>query len=217
MKISPRGKYRKQRLILCAILLFMPVIYFFVLPYYFYARYTPVAGDIVFQSLNRASDLVRAIEGVSESHYSHCGVVVETNDGFYVNEALGRVHSTPLLEWIKRGRGYGVDVYRFKPAYTPLIPTFLKALDPYQNWPYDFQYKLEDRKMYCSELAFRAYQDATGQNLGQLIKLGDMNWQPFKATIEKYEGGPVPLDRWMITPQALSEAKELEHVLSLGW
>lgn len=55
---------------------------------------------------------------------------------------------------------------------------------------------------------------ASGIKLGQTQKLGELRWQPYKQTIEKYEEGPVPLARDMITPKALSEAAQLSKSYS---
>lgn len=71
-------------------------------------------------------------------------------------------------------------------------------------------------KIYCSELPYRAFKEVTGQKLGGLTKLRDMNWKPYEKTITKYEEGPVPFERLMITPRSLSEALQLDHVESLG-
>ena len=37
--------------------------------------YSPMEGDLVFQALSWEVVLVVAIEGVTESNYSHCGVL----------------------------------------------------------------------------------------------------------------------------------------------
>lgn len=216
MKIAPTGKYKKFRLALCCIALLSAVTYAFALPEIFIRQYSPKEGDIVFQSLPLFSDLVRAIEGASGSIYSHCGVVINVKGKWYVKEALGDVHNTELYAWLKRGRGYRVDVYRLKEQYSGTVQPFIAALNKYNYRLYDIRYKLEDEELYCSELVYRAYKDATGQELGKLVKLGDMNWQPYKSTIEKYEQGPVPLERKMITPKNLSEAEQLYHVQSIG-
>jgi hypothetical protein len=215
MTIFPTGKYKNIRLSLC-IVSFLSVAFISFLPNLIYFKYNPQEGDIVFQSLPDSSDLVKAIEGVSGSKYSHCGVVIKLNGKWYVKEALGDVHDTELLNWITRGRGYRIDVYRFSAQYTNIIKKFLSALNNYQNLAYDFQYKLDDLKVYCSELPFRAFKDITGENLGRLTKLGDMNWKPYEKTIIEHEEGPVPLERLMITPKNLSEASQLKHVQSLG-
>ena len=68
-------------------------------------------GDLVFQSLPRGP-LVDAIEGVTRSEWSHCGVLMKRSGSWYVVEALGEVRWTPYAEWIVRGRGSRVEVYR---------------------------------------------------------------------------------------------------------
>ena len=60
-----------------------------------------------------------------------------------------------------------------------------------------------------SELIFKGFRDATGENLGQLVRLGDLDWQPYRDIIVRYGGDPPPLNRIMITPRHLSEADQL--------
>ncbi len=212
MKILPKGKWAAVRISICFLILF----YFFGLPLVYSSLYEPKEGDVVFQSLSRTSDLIRAIEGVTESKYSHCGVVIQIDGKWYVNEALGEVHSTPLKKWIKRGRGSKIDAFRLKKEHLQHMPEFIKALDKYQGRPYDIRYRMEDNFIYCSELVYKAWRDATGQELGKLEKLGDLNWEPYTDTITKYEGGDPPLDRLMITPISLSKASQLEKVPLFG-
>ena len=54
-------------------------------------------GDILFQSLPK-NPVVVAIEGVTESDFSHCGIVVKREDDWHVLEAIGPVKETPLLD-----------------------------------------------------------------------------------------------------------------------
>ena len=86
----------------------------------------------------------------------------------------------------------------------------------YLGLPYDVRYEMDDQKIYCSELVYKAYRTASGESLGLLVKLGDLNWQPYQRTIEAIEKGPVPIDRIMITPRHLSEAKQLERIHAIG-
>lgn len=217
MKMAPTSRAGKIRFACLIILLLIPVTYAYLLPLLHYALYTPEEGDIIFQSLPDASDLVKTIEGVSSSPFSHCGVVVYSEKGWQVNEAIDQVHSTPLLEFILRGRGGHFAVYRVKPEHRSKITSFLAALEKYQGRPYDFKYQLDDEYIYCSELVFKAYKDATKEDLGQLMRLGDLEWRPFEATIREYEGGPPPLDRLMITPKHLALADQLMLVYSFGY
>ena len=173
-----------------ALIVLTPFFGTFIFPYLLYLSYSPKEGDIIFQSLSKNSDLVRAIEGVSQSQYSHCGMVVKKNNKWFVNEAYRPVSDTPLLSWIKRGRGYRICVFRLKEMYHDKLPIVIEALDKYQVRLYDSLYRLDDDKIYCSELVYKAFKDATGETLGKLEELRSLNWQPFKKTIIKYENGP---------------------------
>jgi hypothetical protein len=173
--------------------------------------YTPQDGDIVFQSSNRC-DLVEAIEGITESKYSHCGVVVIRNGNPFVIEAVGPVSEITLERFTQRGRTRTIDVYRLKGSYRSKIPQFVEALRPYLGRPYDFRYRMDDERIYCSELVYKAFRKTYGESLGKPKKLKDMNWKPFVATIKKYEKGPVPLDRPIISPRAIAEAEQVEIV-----
>ncbi|WP_459867628.1 YiiX/YebB-like N1pC/P60 family cysteine hydrolase [Endothiovibrio diazotrophicus] len=189
--------------------------YFYLIPFYWYLQYRPEAGDVVFQSLPKV-DLVEAIEGASNSLYSHCGMIVRKADGWYVREAGPVVRDTPLYRWILQGRAARFSVFRLKADYRKQIPSFLAMSEQYLGLPYDYKYDLDDDFIYCSELVYKAYRDATGQPLGALVQLGSLNWRPYRETIEKYEGGDPPLERWMITPRHLSEATQLTKVFSNG-
>jgi hypothetical protein len=174
--------------------------------------YVPKEGDFVFQSLPKG-DLVEAIEGASQSRYSHVGMVIRKNEQWFVREAIGDVHDTPLPEWEERGRmDHAFDAFRLKPELQKFVPEFIKDSEAFLGRPYDFKYDMDDQAIYCSELLYKSMFNASGVRLGKLQKLGELKWQRYKATIEKYEGGPVPLNREMITPKALSEANQLEQV-----
>ena len=76
---------------------------------------------------------------------------------------------------------------------------------------------MDDERIYCSELIYKAYRDASGgEPLGQLVRLGSLKWQAYQDTIERAEGGPVPVDREMITPRDLARAEQLELVAAEG-
>ncbi|MBI1852820.1 MAG: hypothetical protein HYR85_20965 [Planctomycetes bacterium] len=77
-------------------------------------------------------------------------------------------------------------------------------------------YSMDDDAIYCSELVFKAFKNATGEPLGATQRLSALDWPPFVALIRRLEG-TVPLDREMITPRALSEAPQLREVHRVGW
>jgi hypothetical protein len=184
--------------------------------YLAYGRYQPQEGDLVFQSLQH-SPLVDAIEGVTQSPYSHCGIVGRQNGRWVVYEAYREVEATSLKEFLFRGRGHGFAVYRLKPEHRAHIPEMLHCAKSYLGRPYDVLYQFDDERIYCSELIFKAYRDASGgDQLGAIVKLGDLNWKPHEQTVRYYERGPVPVEREMITPRDLALANQLEPVFAFG-
>lgn len=179
-----------------------------------YLKYEPQEGDVIFQSLPHGP-VVWAIEGVTKSPYSHCGIVAKKGAQWIVYEAYDGVAATPLKTFLFRGRGGGFVVYRLRDEYREHIPQTLKCCEDYLGRPYDIRYRLDDEKIYCSTLIYKAYRDATnGQRLGELVKFGNMNWQPYETLIKQIEGGEVPVDREMITPVDLAKAPQLEPVFS---
>ena len=174
--------------------------------------YQPKEGDLYFQSLPRNA-VVNAIEGASESPYSHCGILVRKGDAWFILEAIGPVRETPLAKWITQARDRHYDVFRLEAEHERNIPAFIKAAKVYMGRPYDIRYRMDDEKIYCSELIFKGYRDATGESLGKLVKFGDLKWVRHTPVILAIEGS-IPLNRIMITPRHLSEAKQLEKVFS---
>jgi Permuted papain-like amidase enzyme, YaeF/YiiX, C92 family len=170
-------------------------------------------GDLVFQSLPRGP-LVDAIEGVTGSEWSHCGVLMKRSGSWYVVEALGEVRWTPYAEWIVRGRGSRVEVYRVGDlasgsAGAGKLRGELMALT---GRPYDFRYAPGDDEIYCSELVSLAYERGLGMRLADWDRLGDLNWKPHEAFIREMEVGPLPLDRRMITPVALTRSPKVTRI-----
>jgi hypothetical protein len=209
--ILPKSKWGWIRAAALTGILAALLVYFYLIPAVRLAGYAPQEGDIIFQSLPHV-DLVDAIEGITGSPYSHCGVVAKENGTWLVIESIFDVHETPLASWARRGRWGRFAVYRLKPEYRSHIPEFIEELHAFLGLPYDYRYRMDDESIYCSELVWKAWKNATGEELGTLVKLGDMNWKPFEQTIRKYEDGPPPLDRGIISPRRLSEAKQIEKV-----
>ena len=175
---------------------------------WFYAK---EEGDILFQSLPHG-ELVDAIEGITGSPWSHCGVLMKRDRHWVVVEALGEVRETPLTDWIVRSRRGHFAAYRLKTMPTDGHERLKTALGQFMGRPYDFEYAPDDRAIYCSELAYKAYDVALQRKLGTWEKLGDLDWKAFEPFIRRMEGGKLPLDRPMITPAGLARSSELAQV-----
>lgn len=187
-------------------------------PYLAYRNYEPQDGDVIFQSLP-FSRLVNAIEGATRSPYSHCGIVAKENDRWVVHEAFGAVGSTPLHTYLKRGRNQAFAVYRWRPEFQQHVPQVLAEVRKYRGRPYDERYRLDDdaAAIYCSELIYLAYRTAANESLGELVTLGELKWRPYIDLIERLERAPPPLNREIITPRNLAEAKQLQPAYAYGY
>lgn len=212
MKLLPGGRWAWIRFGVLAGVLLGGGVYFNVYGLAHLARYSPREGDVVFQSLPRG-ELVDAIEGITGSPFSHCGVVMRNAEGdWVVHEAIGVVRETPLYLWIVRGRGARIEAWRWREIGAKDPSSLRAALAKQAGKPYDYRYAPGDEEIYCSELVFKAYRDAYGVELGAWEKLGDMNWRPFEAFIREMEGGPLPLERPMISPVGVTRSAALEKV-----
>ncbi|CAN5615823.1 YiiX family permuted papain-like enzyme [soil metagenome] len=175
------------------------------------AKYQPQEGDVLFQSMPH-NPLTDTIEAATSSPFSHCGLAHRTVDGWIVIEAIGPVKETPINEWTARGRGGAYTVFRVKEKYREKIPAFVKAAQGYEGLPYDIHYEFDDRAIYCSELIFKAFRTATGEELGKVQALGNLKLDGHEDFIRSIEDGSIPRERKMITPQSLSEASQLEKI-----
>lgn len=172
-------------------------------------------GDLLFQSFP-SHELTIAIEGVTQSPISHCGIAVEKGGKWFVLEAVGPVIFTPLDNWIARGRNGALGVFRLKPEFDAKIPQFIAAAEAFKGRPYDGNFRFDDERIYCSELLFKAFKNSIGEPLGTVQKLGEMNWKPHEAYIRKVERGGLPLEREMITPRAITEAPQVVQIYRQG-
>ncbi len=169
-------------------------------------------GDFIFQQL--PGDLLDVISGVTASRYNHCGIIIQKSGGYYVLEAVGPVKETPLNQWIAFGIGQKCTVVRLKDAYKPAIPAVVAAAYRYLGRPYDVLYEMDDRKIYCSELIYKASMFGAGIRLAGLKRLGDLNWRPYEDFIRMLAGGELPLERRMIVPHDLVLSEKVRIVYS---
>lgn len=177
-----------------------------------YWSYKPQEGDIFFQSLPK-SMLAKMMEGVSESQYSHCGIVAKRDGEWVIYESHQKVRATSLIEAIFRGNRFGFAIYRLKPEHQNHIQPMLDYVQQQSDKLYDVRFQMDDDELYSSELIYKAYRQATGgDSLGKLTPLGQLRWKPFKEIIRFFEQGPVPLRRPWITPKSLAQDEKLDLI-----
>jgi hypothetical protein len=171
-------------------------------------------GDVIFQI--NASGQGKAIQLATHSKYTHCGVVFMENGKPIVYEAVQPVKKTPLVEWVKYGEKDFYEVKRLKSgAVTADAVKKMKAkYATYEGKPYDLYFGWSDEKIYCSELVWKLYKEATGLEVGKLQKLKefDLTHPAVKAKLRERYGDKIPLEELVISPAAIYESELLESV-----
>lgn len=173
-------------------------------------------GDIIFQI--SLSGQGKAIQLATKSNYTHCGLIVEKNNQFYVFEAEAAVQIVPLKKWIERGQNKHFIVKRLKNAEKILTKkntnAMLEQAKNYQGKQYDIYFSWSDEAMYCSELVWKIYQKATGIEVGNLQKLKDFDLtsNEVKQKLKERYTNNIPLEEKVISPQSIFKSDKLEEI-----
>lgn len=170
-------------------------------------------GDIIFQT--STSPQSKAIQLATNSQYSHMGIIFKKNGQFFVYEAVQPVKFTPLAVWIHRGKNGHYVIKRLKNADRLLSRATLskmkKIAEQYKGKPYDLYFEWSDDKIYCSELVWKIYKQATDIAIGQLEKLSDFNLTKdiVKAKMKERYGDHIPWNELVISPAAMFNSDQL--------
>ena len=170
-------------------------------------------GDIIFQTSQSTQS--KAIQLATNSKYSHVGIIYNNNNKFFVYEAVQPVKLTPLDQWIDRGLNDHYVVKRLKNADNILTKEALakmkKVGEQYKGKNYDIYFEWSDDKIYCSELVWKVYKEATGIEIGELEELSDfdLSHKAVKQKMKERYGDNIPLDEKVISPAAMFNSNKL--------
>ncbi len=178
--------------------------------------YEPANGDIVFHT-SRSSQS-QAIQLVTQSRYSHMGILYIEEGQPLVYEAVEPVKFTPLEQWIARGEGGHYVAKRLREADTLLTEEALGKMffagRPFAGRHYDLRFEWSDDRVYCSELVWKIYQRALGIELGELQTFADFDLsdERVREKIAERWGDSLPTDEPVISPAAIFASPLLETV-----
>lgn len=173
-------------------------------------------GDLIFQTSQSAQS--QAIQFATHSKYSHCGILLRRGQEWRVFEAVQPVSETSLAAWVARGKEGKFVVKRLRDAQTVLTPAVLQRLraagEQYRGKNYDLYFGWSDDRIYCSELLWKMYQQATGREIGKLQTLRefDLSHPAVQAKLKERYGNRIPLNEKVISPVQMFESKELVEV-----
>jgi len=174
-------------------------------------------GDLIFQTSTSAQS--QAIQLATHSAYSHCGVLFKKKNNWFVFEAVQPVSETSLSAWIARGQKGNFVVKRLQDADGVLTSATLrnlqKAGEQYRGKNYDLYFGWSDDRIYCSELLWKMYYQATKRKIGQLQRLREFDLSHpavQQKMLERY-GNQIPLDEQVISPVQMFNSPELVTVI----
>ncbi len=174
-------------------------------------------GDIVFVS-NSNFEEGKAIQAVSKSPLTHCGILFKEDDKWYVYEAVQPIKKTPLKDFHKTDGSETYLVRRLKHDDIVLTKDVTDKLHKYlksnEGKDYDHLFGWGNDKMYCSELVWKAYYEAARVKVGQIKMVGDYDLSDpvVKKQVELRYGKAVPVTEPTITPGGVYESKLLKTV-----
>ncbi len=180
------------------------------------AKYEPRDGDIVFQTSRSAQSL--AIQLATKSPYSHMGIVYVQNGHPFVFEAVQPVKSTPLQEWIARGKGGHFVVKRLRNAEFVLTAETVQKMqaiaEKFAGREEDVYFEWSDDRLYCSELVWKIFDRGAGIRIGNLAKLGDFDLSvpAVQAKVRERFGDNPPMQEIVISPAEMFASPELNTV-----
>jgi hypothetical protein len=173
-------------------------------------------GDLIFQT--SLSGQSQAIQLATHSPYSHCGIIHRRGNDYFVFEAVEPVKWTALSKWIARGKEEHYVIKRLKNADQVLTPETLRKMaqveDSFRNKHYDLYFDWSNEKMYCSELIWKVYKEATGLEVGKLEQLKDIDLssKPVRVKLKERYGDTIPMDETVITPVSIFNSDLLTQV-----
>jgi uncharacterized protein YycO len=170
-------------------------------------------GDVIFHTSKSSQS--SAIQLVTKSKYSHCGIIFLRGGTYFVFEAVNPVKLTPLNNWIQRGVGAHFVVKRLRNFKELLTSEIMEAMkkqgDMFLGKDYDEKFCWTDDEIYCSELIWKVYKRGAGVELGKLQQLGDFDLSDpsVKKLMKARKMDKLPLSETVISPAAIFESELL--------
>ncbi len=174
-------------------------------------------GDLIFQeSTSSQSEMVRAL---TESRWTHMGVIFNEASGTVVLEAVSPVRKTPLKRWIDRGRGRHYVVKRLRDADAKLpkevVERMQKLASTWLGRPYDLRFQWDDQSLYCSELAYKLFDRAAGVRIGKLERAADTNLDDERvqrALRKRFANARFDPAETVVTPDSIFNDEQLVQI-----
>ena len=166
-------------------------------------------GDVIFQYTNTRT--AKVVEEITSSKVTHVGMVIRVNKKLKVLEASGPVRYTSLKNFIRKSKNGWFIIKKPKKSLSKKQKKSLLALS--KKWvgkPYDHKFLWGDKKVYCSELVYKIYEqiniDIGGkQQIGDLVSSSKGHSPSVIKYVKRYFGSfdNIPKNEKVVTPANL--------------
>ena len=147
-------------------------------------------GDLLFQvgaASSMSGAITAATERDSELNFTHVGIAIPGNGADSVLEATsdGGVRITRLEDFLDRAARIGgrPAVVAMRLRDTSGVSASVERARGYLGQPYDYSYRPDNGKIYCSELVWESYRDPYGE---RIFTARPMNFRAADGTMPAY-------------------------------
>lgn len=180
-------------------------------------------GDLLFQ-VGAESAMSRAITDATQCdsrlNFTHVGIVIAAEGADSVLEATsnGGVCTTALGEFLDRSARIGSRpaVIAMRLRDTSGVAASVARARSFTGLPYDYSYRPDNNRMYCSELVWESYRDSLGV---RIFPARPMNFRAADGTMpafwtELFEklGEPIPEGVPGTNPNDMARDPHLEEI-----
>ena len=160
-------------------------------------------GDIVGHT--SGADYLGLLRNITESPYTHVGILVKDEGKLMVLEAVGGgVMINPFSSFISRGEGGKYTVLRVKPEFRDSLFKVMDIARGFIGKEYDDRFEPDDENIYCSELIYKAFKRGSDAKAGEMEKLSDVlgvqKYNPIVSAVIKRKFGGKPDDILVVSP-----------------
>lgn len=170
-------------------------------------------GDLIFQTqVGRSQSL--AIQASTLSPYNHVGIVSVEKGRVYVYEASSSVRKVKIEDFVKRkGTGDRFVVYRHEDLEEGNQQRIISYARASLGKGYDTYLSWTNSRMYCSELAYKAFAYA-GYDLEDTREIGDMKFALLIGSLipHGYRSSQFNMSHEVVAPSHLARDNNFEKV-----
>lgn len=127
-------------------------------------------GDLIF--IKSQSEQAKLLKLTTNSEWTHVGMAYKRKTGWDVIEAVQPVKWSTLYSFIRRSNEIAFEVRRADfPFNSKKVLAFAEAK---LGIDYDLIFAWDQERWYCTELVWKAYNKASGEELGSLQRIGEL-------------------------------------------